>query len=304
MSVSYGFYNSINHDRKYDAAQISRIFDGIITDGVYHSIGEAFSVSANTGLQVNVSSGRAWFNHTWIYNDSIIVLTHAEAHPVYGRIDAVVIRVDEQKRENTICVKTGTPSSNPVKPQMTNSDSVHEHPLAYVRISPNATNISPADIEYVVGTSVCPFVAGVQNGVNIDALVRNWTDEFNVLFAQLEAQITQAVSGVLIDGSVSFEKLAPDAVRRKFSNITVAKSAFEDDATYGSYGYRAKLQLTGVNSTFYPEVTFGINTLENVDIAPVVETYGDEASLDGGIYIYASSVPDDDIVIPTIVCWR
>ena len=39
MSVTYGFYNSLNGDRKYDSAQISSIFDGLIVDGIFASIG-------------------------------------------------------------------------------------------------------------------------------------------------------------------------------------------------------------------------------------------------------------------------
>ena len=34
MSVTYGFYNSLNGDRRYDANQMSAIFDGLIIDGV------------------------------------------------------------------------------------------------------------------------------------------------------------------------------------------------------------------------------------------------------------------------------
>ena len=108
MSISYGFYNSVNHDRKYNAEQISSIFDGIITDGVYHSIGDAFSVTPGTGMSVNVSSGRAWFNHTWTLNDSMIIVELTAAHQVYDRIDAIILKVDQEKIEFDIaaqCVK-------------------------------------------------------------------------------------------------------------------------------------------------------------------------------------------------------
>lgn len=44
MSVTYGFYNSKNHDRRYDAIQMSRIFDGIIRDGVLQHYGTAMMV--------------------------------------------------------------------------------------------------------------------------------------------------------------------------------------------------------------------------------------------------------------------
>ncbi len=38
MSVTFGFYNSVNGDRKYDAIQMSSIFDGIIRDGVFQHL--------------------------------------------------------------------------------------------------------------------------------------------------------------------------------------------------------------------------------------------------------------------------
>ena len=52
MALTYGFYNSQNGDRMYDATDISSIFDGIIKDGVFMSIGDAFIVSAAIGMQV------------------------------------------------------------------------------------------------------------------------------------------------------------------------------------------------------------------------------------------------------------
>lgn len=298
MSVTFGFYNSVNHDRKYDSEQLSRIFDGVITDGVYHSVGEAFSVSSGSGMNVNVSSGRAWFNHTWTYNDSTIVIPISESHQVYDRIDAIIIRVDKSDRTNSICVKDGTPGSAPAKPVMESTTALLEVPLAYVKVPAATTDIQPKNIEYVVGTSECPFVAGVQNGVDIDALVRNWTDEFDILFVKLENQITQAVSGTLIDGSVSFEKLAPDAVRRKFTDVTVAPSAFAEDSTYADYPYRAEISLAGVLVDYYPEVVFPVSALAETEFAPVAECYN------GGVYIYAADMPESDITIPTILCWR
>ena len=60
MSVTYGFYNSLNGDRKYNAEQISSIFDGLIVDGVFASIGTAFSVKAAGGLTINVGIGKAY----------------------------------------------------------------------------------------------------------------------------------------------------------------------------------------------------------------------------------------------------
>ena len=47
MAFSYGFYNSLNGDRKYDSEDLSRMFDGIIYDGVIGAVGDTFAVKAN-----------------------------------------------------------------------------------------------------------------------------------------------------------------------------------------------------------------------------------------------------------------
>ena len=64
MAFSYGFYNSLNGDRKYDSEDISRMFDGILMDGIVGAVGDTFAVNASSGTVVTVASGRAWFNHT------------------------------------------------------------------------------------------------------------------------------------------------------------------------------------------------------------------------------------------------
>ena len=74
MALTYGFYNSKNGDRKYDAVAMSRMFDGIIRDGVISAYGKTFEVTVNSGNKINVDTGRAWFDHTWTLNDTIKVL--------------------------------------------------------------------------------------------------------------------------------------------------------------------------------------------------------------------------------------
>lgn len=52
MTVTFGFYNSLNSDRLYNALQMSSLFDGIITDGVFASIGTSMIVTPDSGLSV------------------------------------------------------------------------------------------------------------------------------------------------------------------------------------------------------------------------------------------------------------
>ena len=117
MALSYGFYNSIDGDRKYDAIQFGRIFDGIIKDGIYATYEKAMVViaSSNAG-EVIIQPGRAWFNHTWSYNDANVIFEAPAPEVLLERYDALVLEVNEElsSRENSYKWIQGTPSSNQV----------------------------------------------------------------------------------------------------------------------------------------------------------------------------------------------
>lgn len=181
MSVSSGFFNSLNGDRKYNAAQMSAIFDGLIIDGVFASIGTAFAVSAAGGLTVNVGIGKAWFDHTWTVNDSILPMTAPEAEVLLDRIDAVVLEVNgtESVRENTIKFVKGNPSSAPSRPTLTNEGNVQQYPLCYIYRKYGTAVINQADITPMVGTESTPFVTGILQTISLDELLGKWQDELD-----------------------------------------------------------------------------------------------------------------------------
>ena len=180
MSLTFGFYNSKNGDRKYNARQLAQVFDGLITDGVFMSIGEAFKVEAQSGFTVVVGTGRAWFNHTWTYNDTKYPVTVDQPDVILNRIDTLVLEVNENisVRENFIKMVSGTPATVPVKPTLTNDEFVHQYPLAHISVAPNATEITQSNIEYAVGSSECPFVTGLMQGMDIDNIVAQWESQF------------------------------------------------------------------------------------------------------------------------------
>ena len=174
MAFTFGFYNSLDHDRVYDSLSISKIFDGLITDGIYATIGECFKVRRYSGTSVSVSSGRAWFDHTWNYNDSDMILTGDSAHATLDRWDAIVLDVNSsnQYRENSIKWVYGTAATNPVKPTMVSTTSHHQYPLAYVYRRANST-ISASDITNTIGTDECPYCTGLLTDTKNIAQVEN-----------------------------------------------------------------------------------------------------------------------------------
>jgi hypothetical protein len=199
MSLTYGFYNSVNHDRPYNTTQISKLFDGLILDGIFMAIGTRMVVKATTGMGFKVGIGRAWFNHTWTDNDADLPMSFEASDILLDRIDAVILEVDSSDpvRANSIKILKGTPASTPVKPTLTNTEFIHQYPLCYATIGKNVTEITDAVIENTVGTSACPFATGVIQGMNIDDLIAQWNSEFDAWFQRMKDQLSTDAAGNL-----------------------------------------------------------------------------------------------------------
>lgn len=212
MSVSSGFFNSLNGDRKYNAAQMSAIFDGLIIDGVFASIGTAFAVKAAGGLTVNVGVGKAWFDHTWTVNDSILPMTAPEAEVLLDRIDAVVLEVNgmESVRENTIKFVKGNPSSAPSRPTLTNEGNVHQYPLCYIYRKYGTAVINQADITPMVGTESTPFVTGILQTVSLDELLGKWQDELDRFTDARSQEVDDWIAQEESDFTAWFNKMKAD----------------------------------------------------------------------------------------------
>lgn len=80
MAVTYGFFDSINGDRKYSADEFGQIFEGIISDGVMANSRDGFEITPGpenvTGRpKINVGAGKAWFNNHYIVNDTSYTIT-------------------------------------------------------------------------------------------------------------------------------------------------------------------------------------------------------------------------------------
>lgn len=212
MSVSSGFFNSLNGDRKYNAAQMSAIFDGLIIDGVFASIGTAFAVKAAGGLTVNVGVGKAWFDHTWTVNDSILPMTAPEAEVLLDRIDAVVLEVNgtESVRENTIKFVKGNPSSAPSRPTLTNEGNVHQYPLCYIYRKYGTAVINQADITSMVGTESTPFVTGILQTISLDELLGKWQDELDRFTDARSQEVDDWIAQEESDFTTWFNKMKAD----------------------------------------------------------------------------------------------
>lgn len=244
MSVSSGFFNSLNGDRKYNAAQMSAIFDGLIIDGVFASIGTAFAVKAAGGLIVNVGVGKAWFDHTWTVNDSILPMTAPEAEVLLDRIDAVVLEVNgmESVRENTIKFVKGNPSSAPSRPTLTNEGNVHQYPLCYIYRKYGTAVINQADITPMVGTESTPFVTGILQTVSLDELLGKWQDELDRFTDARSQEVDDWIAQEESDFTTWFDKMKADLQQEQ---TVLDQWIASEQADFLSWYNQMKDQLSG-----------------------------------------------------------
>lgn len=190
MTVTCGFFNSLNGDRKYDTSKVSELFDGLIRDGIFMSIGTAMMVKAGEGMVVNVGEGRAWFNRTWTRNSSIFALEVPASDLIRNRIDAVVLEVNNTVaiRNNEIKIVKGVAASVPVRPTLINDHSVHQYPLCYIAVGAGKTTITQANITNMVGTTSCPFVTGILDTMDIDDLISKWETQWTEWLSDTQSE--------------------------------------------------------------------------------------------------------------------
>lgn len=168
MAIKYGFFNSVNGDRKYTAAEIGDYLRGIIYSGVYPDGASSLQVLAAGGMVVEVQPGRAMLEFKYLENDAPYQIT-LSAGGTMDRIDAIVAFMDLNERACGIAVKQGTPAAAPVAPAMTRTDVRYEVMLASVYVTRLVNEVTQANITDTRHlTEVCGWVRGAIRQDTVD----------------------------------------------------------------------------------------------------------------------------------------
>lgn len=175
MAITYGFFNSLNGDRKYNADTISNMFKGLISDGIYESVDHAFIVKPSSGLTLSVGSGRAIVNDKWAENDADITITLNSPHVTLNRYTAIVLRKSVSDRTITLEMIDGTEATTPAKPAILRNESYYDICLAYVYVKAGASTITASNIEDTrSNNNLCGFVHGLVEQVDTTELFNQY----------------------------------------------------------------------------------------------------------------------------------
>ena len=297
-----------NQDEYIGAEDVMRWLHGR-SSGVFGADGNASVAPVLGTMNVTVSDGNGWLSNDksygvawWIDNEaakgSKLQLPIEIADAVLPRIDRVVVswQTTNYVALPEVIILKGSPASNPSAPKLTNNNVIRQISLAAIRIPAGSTAITSSMItDERLDTSVCGLVTcdvGIDTSVmqkQFTTLLQETQNQTNAVIDSIEKELSDIEAG----SGVEIRKV-------QFNNTVVNVANFVENATYEEqgYGYRAAVALSGVIDTMIPEVIFGMNDAVGGNFSPVAETYN------GGVYLYATDIPENNVVIPTIICWR
>lgn len=156
-----GFFNSKNGDRKYNARDVSRYFEHILSSGLYKNVADNLKVSAAGGMALTVAPGAGLIDCQWFRQETPETLTISTANAALPRIDNVVVRLDmnDSVRAILLDVVPGTPAASPVASAPIRTDNIKEYVIAHVYVDAAVSSISDADItDTRSDAAVCGYV--------------------------------------------------------------------------------------------------------------------------------------------------
>lgn len=180
MAQTSGFFNAQldgggNFDRVYLAEQFAEYFSNFIGNGVFEGQLNQLQVVANSGLTVNVGTGKAFCKGFWYKNSEVVTLTIDTPDGVLNRIDNIVLRFDFAQRITSLAIVKGTPASAPVAPSLTRTGSVYELKLAQVYVGASVSAITQSNItDTRSDNTVCGWVTGLITQVDTTTLFNQW----------------------------------------------------------------------------------------------------------------------------------
>jgi hypothetical protein len=187
------FFNSAPGDpRTYQAGDFADYFGSVLSTGLLHTDNiPALEVKCDgNDLRTYVTPGKAIIQGYLYENTSNLYLNHALPEPTLDRIDRIVLRLDKrnQSRYIKLFVKQGTPSENPVPPELQRDDFIYELSLAQIRVRANTSTLNPADlIDERLDENLCGLVHSLIS-IPTSQFQAQWDLYFNAKKDEIDAE--------------------------------------------------------------------------------------------------------------------
>ena len=221
MAMRYGYFDSEitgvdeNGMPIFDRAETSdlfrMLFANLVSNGVLATPGDCFQVVAGTGMTVRIRPGFAMIKGAFAYDADEATVTLAAANANLTRLDRVVLRCNYYDRCCEIIVKTGTPATIPVAPELlqpVNGD-YYELGLALITVAANQAAITQSSISDTrADSSVCGLITQLIDHIDTSEFMSQlttWQEEyaaeqqaaFSTWFEAMKDQLSEDAAGNL-----------------------------------------------------------------------------------------------------------
>lgn len=282
MAINSYWFNSVKtngvDDRVYNAASFAEYLNGIVSSGVLASPSTNLQVVADSGLTLKVKTGSGWIDGYKMVLDSEMNLTLSIAHATFARYDRVVFALDHTNREMKIYVKTGSAGSNPVAPELANTDTLKELSLAKIYVPAAASSITQARITDERPSKYCGYISGLINQVDTSTIYDQFLASMHEFESSMNANFRdwfESLQETLVSNTLFVEK----------------KFAFKTDGSLLAFGLPDSLQYGDALDVLHIYVN-GFRLVE-----------GEEYTNNGGTITFKNSIPSAGTLIE-VTNWK
>ena len=162
--VTFNSQGVPTYDRAISSEPLRKLIKSLFSDGVLPNPSTNMQVQAGEGMSVIVNPGFAICNGCMKLEEKARTLVVQASSTSLARIDTVILRLNnnEDVRSLDYYVLQGTPATNPVRPSLTQNDTIWEIGLADVFIASNTsviTNQRITDTRYE--TARCGIISSI-----------------------------------------------------------------------------------------------------------------------------------------------
>ncbi len=182
MALESGFFNDVNGDRLYNADDMSRYFENIMSSGIFKRITDCLKVSAASGMTLTVAPGAGLINCRWFRTETPESVTIPTANAVLPRFDVVVARLDmsDAVRSISLQVVSGAPAATPTAPEPVRTADMHDLVLALVYVPAGASEITADNLTDVRSNEwYCGYVRSLVDTPVLQSLRSRYTAPVN-----------------------------------------------------------------------------------------------------------------------------
>ena len=267
-NMNCGFFNAVNDDRVYYADDMNKPYKRVITNGVFATpLGTPSTdlqvVSASGAMDITVKAGDGMFGNKWFENPTDFTLTISSNPNSDPRIDSIIAQVnnDSGSRSGNIVYRTGEPGVSPGAPALVNNGTIYEYRIANIRVAPNASTITQANITDLRGSDSCPWVTSLIQQVDTSALFAQWQAAYYAQYQEATQTLNDFLSDTQANWNAFIQTLTDDL--DVTTNVIMLESSYTTDSTTSTIpiGIPSYNYLTDILEVFIN----GLKAVENVD---------------------------------------